>query len=331
MASTARVEVPSRVCAVAFAAVVLLFGHALAADTQPKVVCESDASGTTMNCRDVWPGEDAAPFRRIAPAGSVPIGAAPQPTRPLLAPTPTRDTQAARAPDYLRAGTSAPRVESALPPTSTVTRAAPAVANSTPNETPLRETTVSPPAPASVVEAAPMQRSAPSAPALPPQTKPVQPAPSKPAIVVQAESMKPAAAPPERVVIEPTTPAMTTTATSVSKAVVAAPMAVAAAVPVALFGSAEFRALDGSHYTLELANAKSPQPLRELAARLRLSGSVYLVHLRSPESDRWLLTWADHAGQSEARSSRSMVPADAAINSGWPRRIAPLQNELVSP
>ena len=79
------------------------------------------------------------------------------------------------------------------------------------------------------------------------------------------------------------------------------------------------------------AIATEAERLRDLAARLQLVGAVYLIHLRSPESDRWLLTWADHASQPEARSARQLVPADATINSGWPRRIAPLQNELVSP
>ena len=108
-------------------------------------------------------------------------------------------------------------------------------------------------------------------------------------------------------------------------------MTVLAATSAALLDGAAFRELDGSHYTLELANAKSPDSLRDLAARLQLVGAVYLIHLRSPESDRWLLTWANYPSQSEARSARQLVPADTDINSGWPRRIAPLQKELVSP
>lgn len=97
-----------------------------------------------------------------------------------------------------------------------------------------------------------------------------------------------------------------------------------------LLGGNDFAALDGSRFTLEIANAPSAAPLHALAARLALDGAVYLIHLRSPDADRWLLTWSDHATQAQARAARALVPADAAINSGWPRRVAPLQRELAS-
>lgn len=295
-----------------------------------------------MNCRDAWPGEDAASFRRVAPTPSVPTGAVAAPTRPLLAP-PQREASAAPAPRYLRAGSADPQrapMVLAVPSTTiaeqpvratatvdvqAVAPRAPVVRTTSPPEAVVAKTeqtreattVAATPSPLVVERVAAEITPAPSEtlPAPKPIDTPVASAPTAPVAVAAAMPVAQEALPP--VVVAP------------PPVIVATPPPPAATVP--LLDGAAFRALDGSHFTLELANAKSPEPLRDLAARLQLAGAVYLVHLRSPESDRWLLTWADHAGQAEARSARSMVPADSAINSGWPRRIAPLQKELVLP
>ncbi|MFZ2236980.1 MAG: hypothetical protein WAV67_11465 [Dokdonella sp.] len=315
----------------------LVYATANAAE-QPKVVCESDASGAAMNCRDAWPGEDAASFRRVAPTPSVPTGSAAAPTRPMLAP-PQREAIAAPAPTYLRADGADQQPTQTVPavPSTAIadqtmkatspTSGQPAAASGSiakltpPPETVIAKTKeVREPLNATATAAAPthvLERVA-AEPVTPAETlpapklvdTPVATTPSKPAVPSIAMSVVTEAPQPVDLAPPPSPPA---------------PAA------VALLDGAAFRALDSRHFTLELANAKAPEPLRELAARLHLAGAVYLVHLRSPESDRWLLTWADYASQSEARSARSMVPADSAINSGWPRRIAPLQNELVSP
>ena len=227
------------------------------------------------------------------------------------------------------------RVEPTLP-----AKFAPAIAEHTPSNTttkPLAEV-VKPVAnrtpPPSASSAATTAQAVATTPAAFVIKEPVAAAPifTPPAEAATQPPVEPVVATPQPLPVEtatspPTAVATTTSAVEVEPHPVAAP----AAAPVALLDGAAFHALDGSHYTLELANARSPDSLRELAARLQLPGAVYLIHLRSPESDRWLLTWADHASQPEARSARQLVPADATINSGWPRRIAPLQNELVSP
>ena len=291
-----------------------------------------------MNCRDAWPGEDAASFRRVAPTPSVPTGAAPTPARPILAP-PQREARVTPAPAYLRAGNDAQQRASSVPATPS-----PAIAERTAKEAATVDvqpvatsasvaTTTSP---AETVAAKSKQvREPATAPATTPAPIAVsaEAEPTTPASAVTLPTPQPSDTP-----IATASPDAVAPTVAISAAKKVSPTIVVATSPpppppaaVGLLDGNAFRALDSSHFTLELANAKSPQPLRELAARLQLSGAVYLVHLRSPESDRWLLTWADYASQAEARSARSMVPADAAINSGWPRRLAPLQNELVSP
>ena len=333
---------------VIFVSTSLLASNLCVADEKPGVVCESDVSGVNMVCRDAWLGEDAAPFRRVAPAAPAPVGAAPKQPLPMLAPPPARETSAAQAPAYLRKGDVSRRVEPTLP-----AKFAPAIAEHTPSNTttkPLAEVVKPvanplPPPPAVIVEtettppraASSAATTAQAVATTPPAFVIKEPVAAAPIVTPPAEAatqppVEPVVATPQPLPVEmatspPTAVATTTSAVEVEPHPVAAP----AAAPVALLDGAAFHALDGSHYTLELANAKSPDSLRELAARLQLPGAVYLIHLRSPESDRWLLTWADHASQPEARSARQLVPADATINSGWPRRIAPLQNELVSP
>ena len=320
----------SRSVAIAiFVLTCLLAGNAYAADEKPKVVCESDASGANMICRDVWLGEDAAPFRRVAPAASTPIGAEPTAPLPILAPMPARETSATQAPAYLRKADASPRVEPALPVASSPAIAERAPSSSTTKPTAVAAKPIPTPSPPPAVVA---ERQAVPPPAPVTTTSAPSVVDAGPTDVIEQPLAATAAAPP------PPKPAAATpraepivAATPSTPVETPAPATRELPAAVALLDGTAFRALDGSHYTLELANAKSPELLRELAARLQLAGAVYLIHLRSPESDRWLLIWADHAAQSEARSARQLVPADAAINSGWPRRIAPLQNELVSP
>ncbi len=324
-----------------FAIVGASFAIALAcavsnAAEQPKVVCESDASGAAMNCRDAWPGEDATSFRRVAPTPSVPTGAVAAPTRPMLA-RPQREASAAPAPAYLRAGNAdqqgTPTVP-AIPSTAIDEQAVKVASPMSGQPAAASDSAVKTTPPETVVAKTEQVRETATAPAAAPASvaERVAAEPTAHAAAAPMPAPKTADSPVATTTSEPATPPA-----SISVPKKAPPPVVVAQTPspppaaVALLGGDAFRAIDGSHYTLELANAISPQPLRDLAARLQLAGAVYLVHLRSPESDRWLLTWADHASQAEARSARSMVPADSAINSGWPRRIAPLQKELVSP
>lgn len=311
-----------RVVAIVAAFAVALPGWTSArAEVSPAVICESDASGRAMSCRDAYHGEDAAPFRRIAPSAETRTGRAPKPATPLLATPAQRAPNVEAGPGYLRSGNTAPVLPN-LPSTG-AGKAAMATA----------ESTVANPAAAPGSSQKVVTKSTPAAvvaPALADQA----PAPklsAQPAVVTAEPSPTTAAT------IQPATPAAAVVIARPEQNAANPPTAAEKAAPASnaiainLLGNREFAALDGSRYTLELANAPSAAPLGELAARLSLDGSVYLVHLRSPGADRWLLAWSDHANQAEARAARQRVPADGAINSGWPRRLAPLQNELVSP
>jgi septal ring-binding cell division protein DamX len=98
----------------------------------------------------------------------------------------------------------------------------------------------------------------------------------------------------------------------------------------ALPGSAEFRRLPSNHYTLEISKARSAAALEELAATLGdLPDQVYLLKLGSPDGDWFSLVWSDFPSPEAARAARADLPTDAAITSGWPRRIGPLQTELI--
>jgi septal ring-binding cell division protein DamX len=56
-------------------------------------------------------------------------------------------------------------------------------------------------------------------------------------------------------------------------------------------------------------------------------GELYTLHLLRDGADWWLLLWGSFDSVESARAARGELPADTAINAGWPRRIAPLQAE----
>ncbi|WP_440223705.1 hypothetical protein ACQQ2N_00495 [Dokdonella sp. MW10] len=90
-----------------------------------------------------------------------------------------------------------------------------------------------------------------------------------------------------------------------------------------------FRALRGDRYTLELAQAPTRAALAPLVDALAAtSGTLHLVVLRGPEGPAVHALWSDFPTPEAARAARDVLPPDAAITSGWPRRIGPLQSEL---
>ena len=94
-------------------------------------------------------------------------------------------------------------------------------------------------------------------------------------------------------------------------------------------GASAFRALPGSHYTLVLASVRDPAALDELIQAFAAQpGQLYLLKLGMPDGDWYSLCWSDFADLDAARAARAGLPVDAAITSGWPRRIGLLQNEL---
>jgi septal ring-binding cell division protein DamX len=90
----------------------------------------------------------------------------------------------------------------------------------------------------------------------------------------------------------------------------------------------DFLALPGSSYIIELAHAADRSELDALRASLNLArGALYELHLQRDGTDWWLLAWGTFDNVETARAARSELPADAPLNAGWPRLIAPLQAE----
>jgi septal ring-binding cell division protein DamX len=93
-------------------------------------------------------------------------------------------------------------------------------------------------------------------------------------------------------------------------------------------GNHEFLALPASDYVIELAHSTNAAELATLRASLQLTrGELYELHLSRDNGDWWLLVWASFDSVDTARAARNELPADAAINAGWPRRIGALQAE----
>lgn len=97
-------------------------------------------------------------------------------------------------------------------------------------------------------------------------------------------------------------------------------------------GADGFRRLPPNRYTLEIARAPKQFDLAALIVALAgIDGPLYLVALRTPGGVAYSLLWSDFTTIEAAREARATLPADVAITSGWPRRIGPLQTELVGP
>ncbi len=105
-----------------------------------------------------------------------------------------------------------------------------------------------------------------------------------------------------------------------------------AATGPALADAQAFRRLDARRYTLELAHAVRREALLAIAdASGLLDGTLYLVALRTPDGTTWRLFWSDFADVDAARAARARLPAGFTGNAVWPRRVGPLQTELISP
>jgi len=100
--------------------------------------------------------------------------------------------------------------------------------------------------------------------------------------------------------------------------------------PAEAVGDRDFRALPGAGYVIELAHSADRSELTALHDTLRVPrGQLYELHLRRDGGDWWLLLWGSFESIDAARAARADLPDGAAINAGWPRRIAPLQAEAL--
>ena len=98
--------------------------------------------------------------------------------------------------------------------------------------------------------------------------------------------------------------------------------------PAGTHGNREFLGLPGSDYVIELAHSANRADFAALRDSLQLGrGQLYELHLRRDSDDWWLLVWASFDSVDAARAARAELPANTAINAGWPRRIGVLQSE----
>lgn len=265
-----------------------------------KYTCVPTADRKGWDCKDIGnaPKEaerkPAPPPPQPAPTPPQPASpppAAPEPARsmtPIMPPAPSEKPTA--LPAYLRAqpASNAPSAPASPPP-------APAPVAPPPVES-------KPPVPEAVAPPVAAPKPVPA----PVETKPAPP-PAPP-----AEPVSVPAPAPETVTKPAPPPAPARQAASTSS----------------IRGNREFLALPSSGYVIELAHAASRADLASLRENLQLpSGDLYELHLSRDGGDWWALVWASFDSISAARAARNQLPTDAAINAGWPRQIAPLQNE----
>ena len=267
-------------------------------------VCTPSADGQTFECRDK--SDTSAPKPRAKSVEPPPAAPARAPTNPAgeAAPPPSR------LPNYLMQNSgSEPSIDARDSVTASDSSPVAAAQDRGPTTTPA----VEPRAPAAElpkpIEATPAAVATHSASASEPSISAEEPAPdSKPIVETMAEQ-------PTTVEIEKRTESATATALKNSSANVG--------------GASEFISLPASHYTLVLASVRRANALDDLILALdNQPGRLYLLKLGMPDGDWYSLCWSDFADLDAARAARETLPTDAAITSGWPRRIGLLQKEL---
>lgn len=286
-------------------------------------VCEPSADGQSFDCRDKATGELAEPAKtEVRKAAPVPApvaapAAAPDPAPATGAAAPARPAPAAsKLPNYLR---QSPAAETAVP-------AEPRAPSGNPQ-----------PAPTSGAQSASAPESAPDSGAAAAR-KPIEPstpapaqaaaeapsAPDSPPASALPQSPAPAAAVPRAAAREATPPAAAPMPAAATQDSTVAPMP-----RQDLPGAAEFSRLPAGHYTLVLASVRDPSTLDALVTDMGgTPGRLYLLKLGMPDGDWYSLCWSEFDDLDAARAARSTLPADAAITSGWPRRIGLLQSEI---
>lgn len=142
---------------------------------------------------------------------------------------------------------------------------------------------------------------------------------------------------PSEPVLEPE-PAPVSTATPVSDAPAEAPAPepAASSAPAAsawqlsdLATARDFANLNGNAYTLQLADAASPQAFPQLIAELGLApASCYVLKVKRDGQDWWLLAHGEFADANTAKSLLARLPNVPGLTRNWPRKIQYLQREF---
>ncbi|UXI69332.1 hypothetical protein [Tahibacter amnicola] len=102
-----------------------------------------------------------------------------------------------------------------------------------------------------------------------------------------------------------------------------------AAVAALLRGHSEFARLADSHYVLEVSSGSDRTAVERDAGALALpDGAVYLLRLQRDGNDWFVAAWGDFTSLEAARSARQQAISLGAQRTGWPRRIAPLKQEI---
>lgn len=277
-------------------------------------ICTPSTDGQTFECRDKLTGSIMEPTTKpskpaaIAPKQTAPEVAAETPIAAVSGSAPK--PAASRPPNYLMQNPSAAEP---LGETDTVSATAEQPAST--------RQTVRDVQPA-VAEASPAQ---------------VQAPPAMPAAASHAQDNEVAAAQQQAPGTERAPAAGSTAAASLPTRDIARVMpkpampspAVSRTDASGLPAANAFLALPPSHYTLVLASERNPSALDRLIRALNEQpGQLYLLKLGMPDGDWYSLCWSDFADLDAAREARASLPADAPIQSGWPRRIGLLQKEL---
>lgn len=200
-----------------------------------------------------------------------------------------------------------------------------AVPEPEPTASPAPETVMSEPqAVSSAPESAPEPE--PAAEPVPTPVEP-EPAPSEP-VAIESEPVAPVASEP---VPEPVPPAPVP---EPEPEPVSAPEPVASSAVAAwqlsdLATARDFASLNGNAYTLQLADAASPQAFPRLIAELGLApASCYVLKVKRDGQDWWLLAHGEFADANTAKSLLARLPNVPGLTRNWPRKIQYLQREF---
>lgn len=289
---------------------------------EPAPVDEFAGGGRAAPTTEVPDTADAAPIEEAAPVPSEPMPEPEPEPEPVVAQTPVVEPSVPSRPDIVgadaaQAGTpallAAPSEDRGFPLAPTPSPGEPLPAESAPPEPE--------PEPASVVAEEP---AAPD----PVVAAPVEPEPIVAAPAPVVPEPEPVAPEPERVASEPA-PVAREPEPVVAETIAAEPASapvVATTLASAPRNSTAFLAIAPGHYTLQLARAASQSGFATLLGTLGLRGEeAYSVPLSAGGAPSWLLLWGDFENLDAARAAAAqLAPRTAA----WPRRAAPIQDEL---
>lgn len=283
---------------------------------EPAPVDEFAGGGRAAPTTEVPDTADAAPIEEAAPVPSEPM---PEPEPVVEPPVPSQPDIVGA--DAAQAGTpallAAPSEDRGFPLAPTPSPGEPLPAESAPPE----------PEPASVVAEEPAAPDPNVAAPVEPEPIVAAPAPVAPEPEAAAPEPEPAASEPAPVASEPEPE--TETEPVVAETIAAEPASapvVATTLASAPRNSTAFLAIAPGHYTLQLARAASQSGFATLLGTLGLRGEeAYSVPLSAGGAPSWLLLWGDFENLDVARAAAAqLAPRTAA----WPRRAAPIQDEL---